>query len=183
MSWGVEDEDRYRAQLRALAHPVRLRVLSLLTSAELTAAEVARELDLTHANASYHLRQLHAAGYIEVAGQERIHGGIAKRYRYDIESDLNRPDVPPRDNDTTLHRLVFAAMASELTRRSALMRRSTRNHLTDAELWVDPEVWMGIRDRVSDASDELHRAAKPPRTPGCLRVNAQMALFEMEPGT
>ena len=43
-------------QLRALAHPVRLRILSLLTGADLTAADVARELGLTHANASHHLR-------------------------------------------------------------------------------------------------------------------------------
>ena len=42
--------------LRALAHPVRLRILSLLTGADLTAADVARELGITHANASYHLR-------------------------------------------------------------------------------------------------------------------------------
>ena len=39
--------------LRATAHPVRLQILSLLTGAEMSAAEVARELDLTHANASY----------------------------------------------------------------------------------------------------------------------------------
>ena len=38
--------------LRALAHPVRLRILSLLTGTELSAAEIARELGLTHANAS-----------------------------------------------------------------------------------------------------------------------------------
>src|SRR6188472_798006 len=71
-----------RAGLRALAHPVRLRILSLLTGAAMTAADLARELDLTHANASYHLRQLVAAGAVELAGEERIRGGVAKRYRY-----------------------------------------------------------------------------------------------------
>lgn len=176
MSLGVDP----KAHLRALAHPVRLRILSLLTGVELTAAEVARELRLTHANASYHLRQLHATGIIEVAGQERIHGGMAKRYRYDLEKELSKPDVPPQDNDTSLHRLVYAAMATELNRRSALMRRSLNNHLTDAELWVDAEVWKGIRDRISDASDELHRAAQPPGTAKTIRVNATIALFEME---
>ena len=50
--------DEEVASLRAVAHPVRLRILSLLTGTELSAAEVARELDLTHANASYHLRVL-----------------------------------------------------------------------------------------------------------------------------
>lgn len=181
MSLGVEDEGR-RAYLRALAHPVRLRILSLLTGAELTAAQIARELDLTHANASYHLRHLHAAGHIKVAGQERIQGGIAKRYRYDVERDQSRSEVPPRNQDTTEHRLVYGAMAAELTRRAGLLRRSKGNHLTDAELWVDPEVWQRIRDKIAAASNELHRAARPPRSPETIRVNAQIALFEMEPG-
>ncbi|MEO3927265.1 helix-turn-helix domain-containing protein [Micromonosporaceae bacterium B7E4] len=53
----------------------------MLTASALTAAQIAHELDLTHANASYHLRHLLAAGLIQVAGEERIRGGAAKRYR------------------------------------------------------------------------------------------------------
>ncbi len=172
-----------RAQLRALAHPLRLRILSLLTGVEMTAAEIARELEITHANASYHLRHLLAADVIEVAGQERIHGGIAKRYRYHLERDLARPDVPPPPGakPTRDHRLVYAALASELQRRAAFLRRRLHNHLTDAELWVDPAAWGKIRDQISDASDALHRAAKPPRSAGAIRVNVTIALFEMEP--
>jgi len=68
--------------LRALAHPVRLRILSLLTGADLTAADVARELGITHANASYHLRFLLDAGEIVVSGEESIRGGRARRYRH-----------------------------------------------------------------------------------------------------
>ena len=56
------------SSLRAMAHPLRLRMLSLLTGAELSAAEVARELGITHANASYHLRVLLDACELEVAG-------------------------------------------------------------------------------------------------------------------
>jgi hypothetical protein len=154
-----------------------------LTGAEMTAAEIARELSTTHANASYHLRHLLSADIIEVAGQERIQGGIAKRYRYDLERDLARPDVPPPPGarPTRAHRLVYAALASELQRRAGLMRRALTNHLTDAELWVDPATWAEFRDHISDASDMLHRAAKPPRAAGTIRVNATIALFEMEP--
>src|SRR3954469_18797480 len=82
MSLGEE-----KAALRAMAHPVRLRIMSLLTAAPMTAAEVARELHLTHANASYHLRNLLSGGLIYVAGEEKIRGGVAKRYRYDVGRD------------------------------------------------------------------------------------------------
>ena len=61
---------------------MRLRILSLLTGADLTAADVARELGLTHANASYHLRFLLDAGEIVVQRQETIRGGRARRYRH-----------------------------------------------------------------------------------------------------
>ena len=68
--------------LRAVAHPVRLQMLSLLTGTELSAAEVARELGITHANASYHLRTLLDAGELVIASEEKIRGGVAKRYRH-----------------------------------------------------------------------------------------------------
>ena len=55
---GDQPTDAFTAELRAVAHPVRLRILSLLTGAAMTATEVAAELGLTHANASYHLRRL-----------------------------------------------------------------------------------------------------------------------------
>jgi DNA-binding transcriptional ArsR family regulator len=173
MSLGV-GRGASRAQLRALAHPIRLRMLSLLTGAAMTAAEVARELGLTHANASYHLRQLHASGVIRVVGAETIRGGVAKRYRYPLE----KAQLPEGDRD---YRAVHAALAAELRRRSAYIKDTPgRAHLTDAELWVDPEVWADVRRRVNEASNLLHRAAMPPRTAGTIRVNATVALFEME---
>jgi DNA-binding transcriptional ArsR family regulator len=170
-------------ELRALAHPVRLRILSLLVGADLTAAEIARELELTHANASYHLRHLLASGLIETAGEERIRGGVAKRYRYDVEADLDRTDrtVPEGAAPMPEHRLVYAALAAELRRRSAAMRRSRHNYLADGEFWVDRDEWREIRQRIADAGDDLHRVARAPRSPGAIRVSATVAIFEMDP--
>lgn len=170
-----------RARLRALAHPVRLRILSLLTAAAMTATEVAQELGLTHANASYHLRQLHAIGLLELVGEEKIRGATAKRYRYDAERDMS--DDPEREVAATPReelRLVYAALAMELQRRAEHVEPGVHNFLTDAEFWVEPEQWAQLRKRIADASDDLHRAAKPPRTPGTVRVSATVALFRME---
>jgi DNA-binding transcriptional ArsR family regulator len=159
--------------LRALAHPVRLRILSLLTGAAMTTAELARELELTHANTSYHVRQLLAAGVIDPVGEERIRGGVAKRYRYNMDREV--PKAGTRDLAAT-----YAALASELRRR-ATYARAGRGNLTDAELWVDPQDWDDVRHAVNAASRRLHEVARPARTPGTIRVNATMALFEMEP--
>jgi DNA-binding transcriptional ArsR family regulator len=169
-------------ELRALAHPVRLRILSLLTGSTLTATEIARELDLTHANASYHLRHLLASGIIEVAGEERIRGGKARRYRYDVARELDAPDqdVPEDAPPTADHRLVYAALAAELRRRAEQLRRTRHNYLADAELWVDAETWRDASARIGRASDDLHRAARAPRTPGTVRVSVTVAIFKME---
>ena len=100
------------ARLRATAHPVRLRILSLLTAEALSAAEVARALDLTHANASYHLRQLHDAGELVVESEEKVRGGTAKRYRYDASRDVS--EGRPGEDD----RIAYArATAAEVERR------------------------------------------------------------------
>ncbi len=72
-------EDERISDLRATAHPLRLQMLSLLTGAELSAAEVARELDVSQANASYHLRLLLDAGLLVIASEENVRGGRAKK--------------------------------------------------------------------------------------------------------
>jgi len=52
--------------LRALAHPVRLRILGLLRSeGSATATTLAQRLGLNSGATSYHLRQLHQHGFIE----------------------------------------------------------------------------------------------------------------------
>ena len=54
--------------LRALAHPVRLELFRLVgREGTLTAADAARQLDISHALASHHLRQLAKYGYLEPA--------------------------------------------------------------------------------------------------------------------
>jgi DNA-binding transcriptional ArsR family regulator len=168
-----------KAALRAMAHPIRLRMMSLLTAAPMTAAEVARELGLTHANASYHLRNLLAGGLILVDGEEKIRGGVAKRYRYDVSHDKEQHAGRGPQSDEQL-RMEFSAFAHELIRltRDAKFPPGPKL-LADAELWVEPERWAEIRKRVGDALIELHELARPPRTPGTIRTSTTAAMFEM----
>ncbi len=160
--------------LRATAHPVRLQMLSLLTGAEMSAAEVARELDLTHANASYHLRLLLDAGQLEVASEERIRGGVAKRYRHPWRARVTRGKSTPEGRAAYVR-----AMAAELVRRVDHWG-GTPGSFTDAELWVSEEDFLAVRDSLREASERLHAAAKPPRTEGTIKVAMSAAVFEMQ---
>ncbi|MFI1992581.1 ArsR/SmtB family transcription factor [Actinoplanes sp. NPDC020271] len=175
MSLGEDRGQGDQASLRALAHPVRLRMLSLLTGAEMTAAELARQLGITHANASYHLRNLLAAGLIGTAGKEKIRGGLAKKYRYDSS---NRSVPFTREQAE----LFYPAAASELRRRAGQRRPGGIGVMGDAEVWIDPAVWSDVRERIAAALHDLHDAARPPDTPGTVRTSTTVALFEMERG-
>lgn len=158
-----------------MAHPVRLQMLSLLTGTAMSAAELARELDLTQANASYHLRTLVAAGLVRAAGQERVRGGMAKRYRHDVDTPV------PGSADAGEQPLLAEALATELLRRAGLRRPDRPGTTTDAELWVEPEAWEEACSQVSEAARQLHLAAQSPRREGTVRVSVTVMLFEMQP--
>ncbi len=164
--------------LRATAHPLRLRLLSLLTGAALSAAEAGRELGVSQAAASYHLRVLERAGLVRVVEVVRLRGGDAKRYRHEssarpFDATAAVPPAAPAEEEA-----YVAALVEELRRR-AHERTEGPAVTTDAELWVDPEVWRRVVRHVGEASALLHAAARPPRTPGTRPVSMTAALFPL----
>lgn len=163
-----------QAELRALAHPLRLRMLSLLTASPQSAAELAREVGCTHANASYHLRTLLAAGLVELDSERSVRGGRERRYRV--------TPLPAQQSEADDGGAWPAALASELRRRWPDRDVRAPQTSSDAELWVEPEVWEQVVEGVRQALLLLHGAARPPRTAGTVRTSTTAALFGMTPG-
>lgn len=179
---GQDEQDRqdHIGAMRAIAHPLRLRMLSLLTGTAMSAAEVARELDLTHANASYHLRLLADAGEIVVDGEETVRGGRAKRYRYPHERDLAPTAQPTTTALDPAHRALYVrALGTELERRTLARDPASRGSSSDLEGWVDPAVWEEAAALVERASALLHEANRPPRTEGTVHVSFTAIAFRM----
>jgi DNA-binding transcriptional ArsR family regulator len=86
------------AQLRALAHPLRLQLLEILsTEGPATASLLARRLGESSGATSYHLRALHRAGMVEEAEQRNA------RERWWQRSPDRRaiPNSVPRDASAT----------------------------------------------------------------------------------
>lgn len=152
---------------------MRLQMLSLLTGTSMCAADIARELGITQANASYHLRQLSAAGEVVAAGERRVRGGVAKLYRHPWESQRQG-----LSNDVAARQHFVRLLAAELVRRDA-ERDEGPSTDTDAELWVQPQQWTEAVRAVGQASTRLHAAAQAPRSPGTVRVSMTTALFQM----
>jgi DNA-binding transcriptional ArsR family regulator len=171
-----ETDPQAVARLRATAHPVRLRILSLLTAEAMSAAEVARALDLTHANASYHLRQLHDAGELVVESEEKIRGGVAKRYRYDASREVSHHGSGIDD------RIAYVrATAVEVERRMLDAVRGSASS-SDLEAWVPVEAWHRALDLLHEASHLLHAAARPAGTPDTVHISATTDAFTMQGG-
>ena len=162
--------------LRVLAHPLRLRLLSLTTARAYSAAEAARELGATQANTSYHLRRLHEAGLLRLDGEETVRGGLAKRYRYDGSSRLTA------GTEAEEYAAVASALGEESRRRSH--RRDLRHpgSLTDAEVWLPKATWERVRELAEEIGELVHEEAVPADSPGAVPTSATLLLFRMADG-
>jgi DNA-binding transcriptional ArsR family regulator len=173
---GESGQDEEIAHLRATAHPLRLRMLSLLTAEAMSAAEVARALGITHANASYHLRVLHDVDELVVESEEKIRGGVAKRYRYDAAR------APHAGQPTVDDRITYArANAVEVERRLLDVAPGLATS-SDLEAWVDVDTWQRAVDLLAEASHLLHAAARPAGTPETVHISFTTNAFPMTVG-
>ncbi|WP_225845823.1 helix-turn-helix domain-containing protein [Streptomyces sp. HPF1205] len=158
--------------LRALAHPMRLRMVSLVWNAPLSAAELARELGISHALASQHLRRLDAVGLVELAEVRTNRGGRERRYRAVHGSPLSdqRHEAAP---------LIAETLSHTMRERAGRRAHGAEGVTSDAELWVAPEVWEDFRRRLAGLFDELHAAARTPHAPGTVGVGATVMAFPL----
>lgn len=161
--------------LRAFAHPVRLRMLSLLRGRALSATQLAAELGIAHGSASYHLRQLASAGLVELAEQRVRRGGKERTYRLAQPAGLRGFDQQDRRE--------FAESALvEARRRLTLADLSAPSTVGDAEFWVDPSAWAELVERTRQLMSELSGRAHPAGTPGTRPVSMTVLWFALSDG-
>jgi DNA-binding transcriptional ArsR family regulator len=158
--------------LRAFAHPVRLRMLSLLRGRELSATQLAGELGIAHGSASYHLRQLASAGLVELAEQRVRRGGKERTFRLAHPPGLRGFDQQDRRE--------FAESALvEARRRLAFADLAQPSTVGDAEVWLDLAVWAELVERARQLMSEMSSRAQPARTPGTRPVSMTVLWFAL----
>ncbi|HEY1179118.1 MAG TPA: winged helix-turn-helix domain-containing protein [Phytomonospora sp.] len=171
MSW----DKKGLVPLRALANPLRIRIVSLLTGTAKSATEVAGELGIAHGSASYHLRQLADAGFLRPADPDPPadagRGRPPRRYTYD-PSDEERLD---RSGDASV--LVHEAAAADRRRRLEAM--TARRIAADAEGWLPRESWERAVALVEEAVRLVHDRAGEPRAADSVRVSMTASMFEL----
>ena len=72
------DDPRY---VKAMSHPLRIRILALLTERVASPVELAEWLDASLGVVAYHVRTLHRLGMIELVKETRVRGAVEHHYR------------------------------------------------------------------------------------------------------
>jgi DNA-binding transcriptional ArsR family regulator len=154
------------AEMRALSHPLRLRLLDLLgTEGAFTASEAARRLDETPANVSWHLRKLAEYGFVR---QGQGHGR-AKPWKFVAQSLTLGEDAEDPTAATAMTDLL-------LEREFHVLRTSLRQQPTEQQVWRDATAvlrtrfWLtadeatALGDRLQEifGNDDLARRSQEP---------------------
>jgi len=81
--------------VKALSHPTRVRILSLLGDRELVSpVELANEFGLALGTVGYHVRRLEALGFIELAKRTQRRGAVEHHYRACATLAAEAPAAP-----------------------------------------------------------------------------------------
>lgn len=163
--------------LRAIAHPLRLRLLEELAQGPATATELAERVAESPANCSWHLRQLARYGYVEEAG-----AGPGRRRPWRIVAEVRRLGS---DDETDAEAIdagdevgsMLAANEFDAMRRWYAHRRREPARWRRAGFYNQGVAWL-TSEELSEMEAEimeimvrhLNRAADPDRRPTGARL-------------
>jgi DNA-binding transcriptional ArsR family regulator len=134
------------SQLRALAHPLRLRMLGILrTEGATTATALAQRLGLNSGSASYHLRQLAAHGFIvddEERGNGRERWWRAAHTSTRLDWEAEEPD--PQDQEA-----VDAYLQSVVVVYNQMLQQMVEERATLSDEWRNASTMSDWRCRLN----------------------------------
>jgi len=180
------DDPRY---VKALSHPLRVRILALLQERTATPVELSRWLHATVGTVAYHVRTLRTLGLLELVSETRVRGGTAHHYRA-----IPMPTVSPQAWTSASPVAKQAAVGATLDTIAEYARAAAATggfdrasaHLARTTMKLDPEGWeqasqacRKLRERLSTISAEAReRLAGDPHAAGVLDASAVLLLFE-----
>jgi DNA-binding transcriptional ArsR family regulator len=160
-------------RLRALAHPIRLRILAMVTATPVSATEVAETTGLAHSAASYHLRRLAEAGLVDPVGPE---SGPARpgrpKLRYRMRDDAFN------DIGAEASQLLVRSALSEVARR--LQAAGPRSRTSDAEVWLADEDAARVADILAEAASIVHERSLSPGAPASRHLGFTTLLLDLD---
>jgi DNA-binding transcriptional ArsR family regulator len=181
------DDPRY---VKALSHPLRVRILALLQERTASPRELAEWLDATLGTVSYHVRALHDFGLIELVRTTQVRGAIAHHYKARI-----RPRVSDEAWASAAPIVKQAAVGAALQTVDDYARASAaaggfdraEAHLTRTHLRLDAKGWEAAAKACEKLLADLtkieeaagRRLEKDPHAADASDAAVVMLLFEV----
>ncbi|GAA2207578.1 helix-turn-helix domain-containing protein [Nonomuraea monospora] len=158
--------------LRALAHPVRVQLVDLLRKhGPSTATRLAERLGVNSGTASYHLRRLGAAGFVE---EDLERGNARERWWRSVHraTRLTGEELAEREPEAVLAYMQSVAALYNLRTQQALnemqtMPREWRNvlDLSSFALRLTPEEGARLREELGEVISRYRRDEPEARAP------------------
>src|SRR4029079_4170148 len=146
---------------KALAHPLRVQLLTALNEGVASPNELAKRLDEPLTNVSYHVRMLHDLGCIELVETEPRRGALEHYYRAIVrpffgDRDWKRLPKNARGSisDAVLQ-LVWEDTAEAI--KTGRFHESEGRHLSRSVLSIDDKGWDELHDLLAQTLDSAMR--------------------------
>lgn len=177
-----------RRLAKALSHPLRAHVLSILNERVASPNQIAGELEEPLGNVSYHVKTLAEMGCIELVRTEPRRGAIEHFYRAVVRpffSDRDWKRLPPSArqgiSDATLQ-LIWEDTSDALD--AGTFDRRTDRHLSRSRLVLDEQGWQEVNELLFDTMNKVieieAESAKRRSGDGDSGFNTKMVLMHFE---
>jgi DNA-binding transcriptional ArsR family regulator len=148
---------------KALSHPMRGRILSILNERVASPNEIAELIDERLPNVSYHVRALQSLGCIELVSTAQRRGAIEHYYRALVRplfSDRDWKRLPPSTrqaiSDVGLQ-LIWSDTSDAMT--SGTFESRADRHLSRTPLVLDEQGWSEVNALLQDTHHRVEDIA------------------------
>jgi DNA-binding transcriptional ArsR family regulator len=144
-----------------LLHSVRLRVVHALSGGQpLTTAQLcARMPDVSKVTVYRHIALLAEAGFLEVAGEQRVRGAVERTYRLRQDRPVIGADEAGAMTLDDHRRGFAAAMAVLIAEFNAYLDREAADPVADAVSYRQGTLWLSP-DELAEMVDEMAGALR-----------------------
>lgn len=148
-------------QITAFGHPLRQRILRLLSTDPMTNKQLAQKLGESPARLHFHVRELHRAGLIELVAERPKGGVLEKYYRATARAfRLGRTFGVMTDRDTVPEATLEAA-SQEWTRAREHVGPSLRvTRLLHEQAVLSPERLARVTSHLDAIAEEFRAATE-----------------------
>jgi DNA-binding transcriptional ArsR family regulator len=173
---------------KALAHPIRTRILSTLENRTASPSEIAHELDAPLGVVSYHVRRLHALHFLKLVKRVARRGAV--EHYYTTVAGPKITDAAWASTPAVVKQAMIGATLGEIGASVGAAAKSggfdrPEIHVSRTPVTVDPQGWKAIAGelgallrRIDKIQADSHKRLLKAEHPGEQQATVVMMLFD-----